>query len=361
MDDRNYSVIELVHNQSFRRMCKGTARPEEIENWSRWMEDRDENRERAKKALSEIAGFEFADLETPDFEKEWSRLYKTTVGRQDMYSIGTAHKDSALRWIYRVAAALLLIGMVGIGAYLYSENGMSRTQLEQITQEETVKTGEGQQKTLKFNNGSKVAKVVLNSNSTLTYNVGLIRDQAIGVTLQGEAFFDVEKDFSKNHPAFSVSTPDGIIEDIGTEFLVTVENERSRVVLQEGMVNVKATDGEKAQKEFKVSMGEMVEFSKTNILKKETVNSTFYTSWATGSMQFDQTKISTFAEYVEQRFRVAVVADPALTGVTLDGAVYFKSLEGLVRSVSDVTRIPVYQSKNRDTVYIGNPYNSNNK
>lgn len=359
MKNRNYSVDELIRNPSFQRLVKGEAAPGEVDQWTAWMEQSEENRKKIKKALSGILGFEPVESPAPDFEEEWSRLYRSTIGKSmDKQVVGTADKDSTLRWIYRAAAAILLMGLVGLGIYNYSENDKSATQLEQISERKTIITVDGEEKLLKFSNGSKVT---LNSNSTLTYTVGLLHDETIDITLEGEAYFDADPNHSKARPAFAVTTPDGVIKDIGTKFLVTVEKDRSRVVLQEGRVEVEARDEKNIKEKFEVTKGEMVEFSKSAVLKKELVNSTFYTSWATGVMEFEQTEISKFATYVAQRFNVDVqFFDPKLADITLDGAIYFNSLEGLVRAVSDVAKIPVYQSGDRKTVYIGNPNNGNN-
>ena len=60
------------------------------------------------------------------------------------------------------------------------------------------------------------------------------------------------------------------------------------------------------------------------------------------------------AGFVEKRFAVKVkVAGFKLSAATLDGAVYFRSLSELVQSVSEVTKVRVYQSKDRQTIYIG--------
>lgn len=352
MGNKDYTVSELVQDPAFRRMVKGTAAPYEIDRWSKWMEASNQNRQKARLAMSEIAGFEFADPTIPDVDEAWSRLYSVTVGGRDIPHLKMSEKDSSLRWMYRAAAAILLIGMVSIGGYLYSESDQAATQLEQITEERQVETGEGEQKSLKFSNG---AKIVLNSNSVLTYTIGLLGDETIQVTLEGEAYFEADMYSSSSQPAFAVSTPDGIIEDIGTKFLVTVEKGHSRVILQEGLVEVEQGDARNSNGIFRVSMGEMVEFDKAHIIKREAVNSTFYTSWATGFIEFNQTEIKEFATYVEQRFGVKVqIMNPDIAGIAMDGAVYFKSLEDLVRSVSDVVKISVYQSEDRNTIYIGN-------
>lgn len=357
MSRKNYTVSELVQDPSFRRMVKGTATSYEVDKWNDWMEEDDQNRSIAVSAISRIVGFEFNDPELPDIEKKWSDLYAKTAGSHKIQSRRRRGKETKLKWILRVAALLLVMSLAGLGGGYFYNGDRAVTHLEQLSEEKTITTAGDEQKTLRFSNGSKV---VLSSNSTLTYRIGLLHNQTIDVTLEGEAWFDAVSDPSKKQPVFAVSTPDGVIRDIGTKFMVTVQKNQSRVVLQEGFIEVVPLDEENSQMEeyvrFSVQRGEMVEFNRTEILKREVVNSTMYTSWATGFIQFDRTDLREFAEYVQQRFGVKVrIVDPGLTDLTLDGAVYFRSLEGLVRAVSEVTAIPVYQSVDRDTVYIGNP------
>lgn len=354
MDKKNYSVDDLVQIASFRRMVYGTASPEEIDQWNSWVEEDDRNREKAREAAARIVGFEFSDPALPNIEKEWSRLYWSTVGAQEPLSKKKKiDRESTLVPIFRAAAILLLITTVGLGVYLYHKSNQAKPSTEQVAKQQTISTGQGEQATLKFSNGSQI---ILNSNSMLTYPRNVLQNQTIKVTLRGEAFFHVDSNSLNKKPVFAVTTPDGTIRDIGTKFLVTVSKDHSRVVLQEGRVKVKTNDVKNSMKEFEVIKGELVEFSASDIVKKEFTNTTFYTSWATGFLQFDQTGIHQFSDYVERRFDVSVkVTDPKLENVTLEGAVYFKSLEGLVWSVSDVTGVPVYQSKDKKTVYIGNP------
>lgn len=354
MQNKEYTVQELIHNQSFRRMVKGTASDDDISRWNRWIEGSDRNRQKAKQAIAEIAGFEFKDPNQPNMEEEWQQLYDATVGKPDPKFSHTPTRSSTLKWVYRIAAILILGGFVGMGLYMYPENESLSTQVEQITQEQTVTTDTGEQKTIKFSNGSTV---VLNSNSSVTYSLGLLHNQTIDVVLEGEAYFDAEGGGEQVQPVFAVRTPDGVVRDIGTEFLVTVRNDHSRVILQEGGVEIETDSTQKAE----VKKGEMLEFDKSAVLSKRAVNATFYTSWATGFMEFNQTSIKEFAGFVEQRFGVEVrVTNSELSEITLDGAVYFKSLAGLVRSVSGVTKIPVYQSEDRETVYIGDMTSTTN-
>lgn len=355
MNRKDHTVRDLINNPGFRRMAKGTASSEEIEKWSEWIEENDQNRAKAKSAVKEIVGFEFNAPALPDVEEKWELLYAKTMGSRKNQLRHNRGNENRLRWIFRVAAVLFAVSTAGLGVYHFQDSEFV-THLEQVSEEKTIVTTSDEQKTLRFSNGSTV---VIGNNTKFTYSIGLLHDQTIDVTLEGEAWFDAVSDPSQNQPVFAVATPDGVIRDIGTKFLVTVQKEQSRVILQEGLVEVGPVNNSNSQMEevrFRMKKGEMAVFNRAEILRWEEVNTTFYTSWATGFIEFDQTKLTEFAEYVEQRFDVKVeLVDVELTDITIDGAVYFKSLEGLVRSVSEVTKISVYQSDDKRTVYIGNP------
>lgn len=358
VQEKDFTIRELKENPSFRRMVRGIATAEEIESWNRWIESNDENRLKAKKALTEMAGFEFQTAGTPNIEREWIRLRERTTGKSNKpLPPFRRNKDNTLRWIFRAVAIILLVSFVGIGMNLFYEESNSVPQLVQLTSERTITTEEGEQKSLKFSNGSKV---ILNSYSSLTYRLGDSKNSTIKITLEGEAWFDADPNRESDQPAFVVSTPDGIIRDIGTKFLVTVENGHSRVVLQEGLVEVEPTNNpgdvsDQNSMKFQVEKGEMVEFRRSDIITRKKVNPTYYSSWATGVLELEQSGVQEFAEYVEQRFDVDVqFRDSSLKNIQLNGTVYFRSLDELMRSVSEVIGIPVYRSADRDIVYIGN-------
>lgn len=342
-------------------MAKGIAKPEEIEYWNQWIELNEENRRKAKEANSALVGFEFKSPAFPDLERQWSKLRRHTTEREkpNIYSQREKRsaKENTLRWIFRVAALFLIATLAGLGGFYFPNSSERVTGLQEVIEEKTITTSEGEQKTLRFSNDSKV---ILNNNSSLTYRLHTQRDTTIHIRLVGEAWFEAQIGSQSGQPAFAVATPDGIIRDIGTKFLVTVQNGQSRVILQEGIVEVEPLEvnGAAIQDEemkFRVQKGEMVAFNRSNVVTKQSVNTTFYTSWATGYMQLDQSGVKEFADYVEKRFRVKVeIRDSGLTDIRLNGTVYFRSLDELMRSVSEVIGIPVYRSSSRDTVYIGN-------
>lgn len=360
MSRKNFTITELVEDPTFRRVAQGIATSDEIEIWNNWIEESPQNRVKVKAAISQITGFHFKDPSLPNLDKKWSDLYLKTAGLEIEKERAKllpkkVKKGNKLKLRFLSAAIILIMSLVGVGIYNIEESDLEITELEQFLVERTITTSDDEKKTLRFSNGSKV---VVESNSLFTYSIDVLQNRTINVTLRGEAWFEAESDEESDQPIFTVRTPDGVIKDIGTKFLVTVKNNRSRVVLQEGLVEVESineNNSESNNTRFIVGKGEMVEFNHSDILLKESVNSTFYTSWATGFIEFDKTELQDFADYLEQRFEVEVRVNPDLTGISLDGSVYFKTLEDLVRSVSKVANIPVFQSDDNDIVYIGIP------
>lgn len=353
MNQNNFTVQELKENSSFRRMVRGIASVEEVEYWNEWIESSEVNRQKAKKAISHIIGFEFQSSSLPDIEQEWKRLSKSTI-KHERRALSQIHrkKDNSLIWVFRAVAVIVLVSFVGTGAFFFYLQENEVPKLEQLTAERTVTTEGGEQKTLQFSNGSKI---ILNSFSSVTYSLGNPDNQTIELTLDGEAWFEADTNATSKQPAFEITTPDGIITDIGTKFLVTVQNQQSRVVLQEGVVEVESgNQNQGAGMKIRVESGEMIEFTGSELLKRESVNPTLFTSWATGYMQLEEISIEEFSYYVEQQFDVKVVInDNQMKRISLDGTIYFRSLEELVRSVSELIDVPVSRSEDRKTIYIG--------
>lgn len=351
MDKKEKTIQDLVNDPSFRRMVIGTANDQDIATWDRWIEESDQNRKLAQQAMAEIAGFQFAPPTTPDLEEEWGKLSHVTIEKKEK-TIQTKRKsESFWKWTLRIASLFLLAAITGIAFYSYQTGSDSVTSFEQIIEKQSVNTGDGEHKIIRFNNG---AKIFLNSNSTITYSINTDKNQGIDVVVEGEVFFDSGEKMSSTASAFVVNTPDGVIKDIGTRFLVTVLRDRSQVVLEDGEVEVSM--GKTLNKDEVISMvpGQLLEFNESQVINKEHVNTSFYTSWATGVMEFDETTIREFVRYVEDRFDVqAQIVDEELAHIKLTGGIYFRSLEELVRAVSEIADIPIYQSADRKTVYIG--------
>lgn len=361
MKDSPFSVKDLVNNSSFRRVVKGIASNDEIRFWDSWIEDNEANREKARQAKKEIVGKLFQHAEVPDIEGEWENLKKITVEKPKNITdlkVRSNHNFNG-RWKYYAAAIIILGAFIGISTYYYSPLESSSAHVEQIKKEKVIYAEAGEQKTISFSNG---ARIILNSNTTVKYSTEYSGNGSINVIVDGEAYFDTGNDGGKSEGSiFEVNTPDGIIKDIGTKFLVSVENDRSIVVLQEGKVLIESEKKPSNREDVLLTSGNLAEIKDSKVVLKRAVNTTFHTSWATGALKFDKTSIQEFADFIEKEFNVTVqLSDSKISEVKIDGGIYFRSVEELVRAVSDVTEIPVYQSADRNTIYIGPVSGKNN-
>lgn len=124
--------------------------------------------------------------------------------------------SSSKKWTYlNIAASVILL----IGVFIYFS----------FFSETTYSSGYGEQVTFNLPDGSKV---ILNSKSTISYNKHNWSKNRL-LTLDGEAFFDVEKGNT-----FKVETLLGDVSVLGTEFNVNATNDYFKVACYEGKVKV---------------------------------------------------------------------------------------------------------------------------
>ena len=352
MAKQDLSIKELVNNSSFRSYCEGKASQNEIIKWDNWIEEDEKNRKKAKEAKSFIIGFSL-DLTTDiEIDEEWERLKPMTIGDNSKNINKNVRTAGSFPWkkIFRVAAVLLVGAILGSVMYFSMLPSGEKEFFEGYEQVKTVTTKTGENKTINFKNGTQI---VLNSNTTLSYSQAQSDRKPIKITMDGQAYYVSES--KSEQPTFVVKTPDGLIKDIGTEFLVSTEEDFSRVVVQEGKVQIITRNHSKQSKRINSSSGKMIEFNGSEILLDKMVNPSFYTSWATESIRFNETTLKEFAEFIEKRFVVNVqIRDSTTLDIKIDGGIYFRSLEDLVESVSEVANVPLSQSKDGRTIYIGN-------
>ncbi len=156
-------------------------------------------------------------LETASFNKQdlFNKILQQTHTQQQI----TKPKVIKLvpNWAYAVAASVVI--MFGVFYFINNE-----THYETDFSEQLVVTL------------PDYSKVLLNSNSDLDFKSRQWEDNRL-VTLNGEAFFDVEKGAS-----FKVLTSEGIVEVLGTEFNITVRDNYFEVQCFEGRVKVTSSD-----------------------------------------------------------------------------------------------------------------------
>jgi ferric-dicitrate binding protein FerR (iron transport regulator) len=164
------------------------------------------------------------------------------------------------------------------------------------TTEISVPLGQMSEVTLK--DGSKIW---LNSGTSLKYDESFgINDR--NIFLEGEAFFKV----AKNETPFKVRLKNAEVEVLGTSFNIVSYNDESssHVVLVEGKLNVNNLLGIKiAQLEpsYQIYIDDI-----SHTIKREKVDTEFYTSWTEGKIIFNDEKLSDISGRLERWYNVDI-------------------------------------------------------
>nr|WP_286670545.1 FecR domain-containing protein [Fodinibius salsisoli] len=238
--------------------------------------------------------------------------------------------------MYKVAAVLLVGAFVGFAAYIFQESN----QVKQEVAVHTVTTDYGETKTLNLSDGSQI---ILAANSQLSFKENWLEQPTKRLSLDGEAFFAVAPKKAKTHPKLEVETEDGTASVWGTRFTVDTYVEGTRVVLEEGEVEVRTIQ----DKRMTMNPGEMATFQKeSSEIQLQKVNPRVYTSWSTNELFFDDTPLSVLVNRIKRTYGVKVkVQNPEILRKKLSGSVDFKSLDGLTDAVAKIFDIQIEQSE----------------
>ncbi len=177
-------------------------------------------------------------------------------------------------WAYAVAASIVI--MFGVFYFIGNETHYKTDFSEQLAV------------TL-----PDFSKVQLNSNSQLDFKSRQWEDSRV-VTLNGEAFFDVEKGAS-----FKVMTSEGVIEVLGTEFNITVRDDYFEVQCFEGKVKVTSSD---TGNEAILTQGKAFRIVNNNAEVWDFILDE--PNWIKGESTFNKTPLSEVIVSLENQFEV---------------------------------------------------------
>lgn len=355
MNSQKYTIEELLENESFRKWVRGEASKNKKEYWDNWISEADENRDIARHAMQEIMGFTLDPKISPDTESALDRFNKS-LDREGKTTSGKTIKNNQgqvadLKWMYRAAAGFLIIITAGLTAYFGYSDSLSGRQSENAVINHRILTDYGEQKTIKLGDGSLIN---LNANSELVYSASPTNPTDISVELNGEAFFSVSKRTSTSEFPFRVTTPDGFVRVLGTEFSVSTRDKKTQVVLEEGSVEVTSYQKEQQKRrQLILKPNHMAEFDNaSDTLIVKWVNTKVYTSWKTDDLVFDGTPLPEVLKRIEFTFGVTTkIKDPALRERRLSGTIDNSKINVILSTLSQALSTPV--EIDGETVYIG--------
>ncbi|MFC0773230.1 FecR family protein [Terrimonas alba] len=219
-------------------------------------------------------------------------------------------RPQLLRW---VAAAIILV-TVGLGLYKYFQPGKP-----------VIETSYAEIRKESLPDGSQVT---LNANSEITYGRSWGKGNDREVWVKGEAFFQVEKTPQKSR--FVVHTGHFDIIVTGTEFNVVNRNEKTNVLLREGSVLIRTSNGT----ETVMKPGDYVEFANDRLQQKPAKDIQVL-AWKDRKFIFEKTPIKEVGASIRDlygmnvRFENDAIATDSISGIlpndNLD--IFLQSLE----------------------------------
>lgn len=259
------------------------------------------------------------NLEAPDYNEE------KTLQAINAIRFKAAPKVIKLKpfaKIIRVAAAIVLF----CGAAYFYTNSL----------DETVQTDYAQNNEVILPDASEV---VLNAESTVAYNKNKW-DKNRNISLKGEAFFKVAKG-----KKFTVSTDQGTVAVLGTQFNVEARNNFFEVSCYEGLVSVTYNGKETkipAGTSFMVVNGKIAPISHIKTLAP---------SWTQDESTFNSIPLEFVLNEFQRQFNITVTTKDIDTQQLFTGSFNNKNLELALQSISIPSQIKYNLEKNKVLFY----------
>lgn len=318
------------------RYLANEATEEETKSVEQWINAAPQNRREFK----EIEKIWTRSASRPDFEKklfdadlDWQRLKnkaegdESASGASSLINYDISHNRF---WpaLTRVAAVLLVAGMIGVFAYrswTSSEDESRKPALREIS------TALAQRVNLTLSDGTKV---LLNAGSTLRLPETFEADRR-EVFLQGQAFFNVEKNPVR---PFIIHSGDAQTRVLGTSFSVRAypEEHEITVAVKEGRVSFKTADST-GEEQVILNPNELGRFdiSANSIQSQPIDDMALYLGWVDGYLKFKDTPLQDVAVELERRYGVQIqFADDQLKTRSLTALLKSRSIKNVLDVIS---------------------------
>lgn len=310
----------------------------DISRWEHFFNHHPEHWEMGKIGREMVIGIPFNKIQIDNAESEkslTSMLHqldgKNIPKKKSIVNGSTNAKPIYLRRSWLVAASLIAFICIS-GSVYYNFFHVSEILLA---------TKYGEQLETYLPDGSRIT---LNAHSRLKY----FSDNPRKVWLEGEAFFEIEKK-PETHEKFLVFTSDLKVTVLGTSFNVNARNDKTRVFLEEGKVDLQLDESEKEV--IQMEPGDLVTYSKKqNIIKekKNNVSSLEQSSWKVGTLIFNDTPLTQALYEIEDVYGIQFVLefDKPYEG-TITGGVPINNLRVTLETLNEVYGIIIKEDGKR--------------
>ncbi|WP_447970954.1 FecR family protein [Nitrospira sp. M1] len=312
------------------RLRSGDVTPEDLKNFEEWLHA-DQAHHQEYQAYTKMWGT--LDHVPPFLEDELAEAdrYWTQYARESWVS--------SLRggWSWRPAVAVMSVAVVMVAWLVWGSPSPP-------IHEASYQTVKGEQRMVTLVDGSTI---LLNTDSQVSVRMS---SEARVVTMQrGEAVFTVAHESQR---PFDVQAVNGIIHDIGTQFLVRQSSTNVQVAVLEGRVAVEV-DTKASEKSGPNSQplvqGEQVEYTSEGTLSSiRSFNTQTTAAWRHGQLVFVETPlIEVLHEWARYRSGSIRLRDRSLGRVPISGSFRLDNINGFFQALEDILALrPVRKDRN---------------
>jgi transmembrane sensor len=296
---KDYTIRDFLHHELFR---KWVINPDHDTNifWDNWLAEHPDKREMIEQAkdILLLIGAEEYEPGTEDQQEVWTKILTTIHAKKRVV---------LPRWVLRYAAVFLALVMTA--AVFYNRREITYT------------TQYGEVKTVLLPDRSVVR---LNAHSKLRFRHNNTRE----IWFDGEGFFSVVH--KRDNQPFEVHTADLKVQVLGTAFNVNTRREKTRIVLNNGVVRLQL-----ASSFITMKPGDMVTYSAADHSFSNTkVNPEDYCSWLNNTLIFNNTPIIEVVAALQDNLGINIsIQDAGLAQQTFTGSIpmndatiFFKTL-----------------------------------
>jgi len=192
------------------------------------------------------------------------------------------------------------------------------------------------------------SKVQLNKDAEITYSNSVLRGFNRKVSMNGEAFFSIEK---SNGRKFTVNTQSYDIVVLGTKFNVKESEEGTSVVLVEGSIKLNSFEDSKYD-ETMIVPGQLAYYCiSSEELKLEKVNTSIYTAWMLDRLEFDNFSLSDLAQVFKNNYnKTLIIDDESVSKIRLGGSAPSQDVDLILKGLSTILKRDIIQQN--DTIII---------
>lgn len=324
--EKNFTSVEDVLADELFLSWYFKESDEQVQAWEQWLATQPQHQPLVAEAIKAMSQLHISEknIQENQIVLATDKL-NASMDQLAGDDIPVIKMKSRKRWWMSAAAAILItVGLLATWKFTH-------------TNKETICTAYGQLSQHILPDGSEV---MLNANSTVELGKNWSNGTDREVWLKGEAFFHVKKTSTRDR--FIVHTNEMDIIVTGTQFNVVTRYNKSRILLTEGSVTIRARDG----KEFKMLPGDFVEVSGTDHLEKKAVNEEVILAWKANKLYFDETPMPEAAKIISEHYGIKVtLADNAVSKDSLLGIMQNDNLDVLLQSLESAKNYKIVKKE----------------